>query len=680
MMYRKQVLLFAIALFCSLPAFAELMPDQNEKGKYGYLNDDGSVAIKYAYDDATAFVDGRAKVRKGNKWGYIDETGLEVIKIKYSEIGEWKNGVAKVAVGGKTEDGDLTGAKWGFIDKNGIDVIKPEYERIGRFEDGMALIEKGGKYGYMNDSYRIVIPCKYFSVGSFDANGHVWVNEGGSIDKNTGAVKDGKFGVFDRTGKAIVPVQYKLIGKYLTDKAIDEFNLSLCTADRYNASAFEDALRKEISVKYVKMYSGAYRQLYFGNVAYYEVVRAISNARNHKTYNLYRKVMGEPVRHTAFRGFSELMAKNYRFELCSKLPESESPYYWVSENDKGEKAGLYDFNGSLVLKPGEYQCVGKPSDSVVIVADDFGKKKTKINYINLRTGAKVFQIDQEVNLQNDKGNFYDMFYDYDNGFIELSIAGKCYLFDKNGQKVSDAYDIIGDFYEGKAIAGKDGKYGLIGLSGKVDVALDYEMLWMPWESDAPDGLITAKKNGLYGYINSSGIEVIPIKYRSVYHYSKGLCKVLDKGGWGLLDRNNKVVLDCKWEDVYYPESKDTRYVWVMDTDSLYYNFDREAGKIISKGYASVLNFNEQGVARVNAYDPDAPNNLGRLGYINIKDEVIVPFVFKRLKDVDEAYEKMLVDGKERLDETDAYRYGIYVGTDRNKYKLTDDIPSELWDY
>ena len=82
MMYRKQVLLFAIALFCSLPAFAELMPDQNEKGKYGYLNDDGSVAIKYAYDDATAFVDGRAKVRKGNKWGYIDETGLEVIKIK----------------------------------------------------------------------------------------------------------------------------------------------------------------------------------------------------------------------------------------------------------------------------------------------------------------------------------------------------------------------------------------------------------------------------------------------------------------------------------------------------------------------------------------------------------------------------------------------------------------------
>ena len=87
-----------------------------------------------------------------------------MIKIKYSEIGEWKNGVAKVAVGGKTADGDLTGAKWGFIDKNGIDVIKPEYERIGRFEDGMALIEKGGKYGYMNDSYRIVIPCKYANI------------------------------------------------------------------------------------------------------------------------------------------------------------------------------------------------------------------------------------------------------------------------------------------------------------------------------------------------------------------------------------------------------------------------------------------------------------------------------------------------------------------------------------
>ena len=48
---------------------------------------------------------------------------------------------------------------------------------------GRIKVRKGGKYGYMNDSYRIVIPCKYFSVGSFDANGHVWVNEGGSIDK-----------------------------------------------------------------------------------------------------------------------------------------------------------------------------------------------------------------------------------------------------------------------------------------------------------------------------------------------------------------------------------------------------------------------------------------------------------------------------------------------------------------
>ena len=55
-MNTKTVLLFAVSLCCSFAAFAELMPDKNEKGKYGYLNDDGSVAIKYAYDDATAFV------------------------------------------------------------------------------------------------------------------------------------------------------------------------------------------------------------------------------------------------------------------------------------------------------------------------------------------------------------------------------------------------------------------------------------------------------------------------------------------------------------------------------------------------------------------------------------------------------------------------------------------------
>ena len=64
----------------------DLIPDQNAKGKWGYVNSDGLKVINYNYTHASAFRDGRALVQKGGKWGYIDEHGKEVIKIKFTAI------------------------------------------------------------------------------------------------------------------------------------------------------------------------------------------------------------------------------------------------------------------------------------------------------------------------------------------------------------------------------------------------------------------------------------------------------------------------------------------------------------------------------------------------------------------------------------------------------------------
>ena len=64
----------------------DLIPDQNAKGKWGYVNSDGLKVINYNYTHASAFKDGRALVQKGGKWGYIDEHGKEVIKIKFTAV------------------------------------------------------------------------------------------------------------------------------------------------------------------------------------------------------------------------------------------------------------------------------------------------------------------------------------------------------------------------------------------------------------------------------------------------------------------------------------------------------------------------------------------------------------------------------------------------------------------
>ena len=94
----KYFLLLGLSFFVMETQSQELIPVKNNKDKWGYVDADGNLVIKHNYNEALAFVDGRAKVRKGDKWGYINASGKEVIPFKYSEIGTWNDNRAKVAV------------------------------------------------------------------------------------------------------------------------------------------------------------------------------------------------------------------------------------------------------------------------------------------------------------------------------------------------------------------------------------------------------------------------------------------------------------------------------------------------------------------------------------------------------------------------------------------------------
>ena len=58
---------------------------QNEKGRYGFMTEDGTVVIKYKYDEATPFKDGIAKIGKDGKYSLINEDGEIITKRKYKD-------------------------------------------------------------------------------------------------------------------------------------------------------------------------------------------------------------------------------------------------------------------------------------------------------------------------------------------------------------------------------------------------------------------------------------------------------------------------------------------------------------------------------------------------------------------------------------------------------------------
>lgn len=82
------------------------------------------------------------------------------------------------------------------------------------------------------------------------------------------------------------------------------------------------------------------------------------------------------------------------------------------------------------------------------------------------------------------------------------------------------------------------KYGFIDTSGKEVIPLKYDNA-----DDFSEGLARVKLNGKWGYIDTSGKEVIPLKYDNSDNFSDGLARVKLNGKCGSIDKTGKEYFD-----------------------------------------------------------------------------------------------------------------------------------------
>jgi len=137
-------------------------------GVWSLLDPDGAVVAAGYLDGFDGFENGLAFVRMQGKWGILNESGEMIVPPKFDYIGSFSDGLARV------ETGDLRG----FIDETGAYVIEPIYYRANDFVgDYAAVAVKGESYSReeFSDSDVAYVP--------------LW-------------------GVIDRTGRVIVPLEY----------------------------------------------------------------------------------------------------------------------------------------------------------------------------------------------------------------------------------------------------------------------------------------------------------------------------------------------------------------------------------------------------------------------------------------------------------------------------------------
>ena len=650
----------ACAVTFATASAQDLIPDQNKKGKWGYVDSNGKKVINYDYNEATAFADGRAKVKKGDKWGYIDPQGKPVIKIDFSEMMNWDNGRCKVAVGGDVKDDVLTGAKWGYINSRGEYLLKPEYDEIGPFKDGRAYVKKGNEYGYINNDFEFVVPCKFNLVGRFNDKGLCWVRQGD------------KFGIYNVNGKEIVKPEYKHIGTFQCD---------ILESNPISARLVKDKQMQEIAKKLKKEASkGLTKNALAASFGFGSLSEATDRANQawsnwqEMTINEGANLLTEEERMlmATTPNYGMLGYKFVEETLFSELDMSKSEYLavsnqgyilpdgyiWSMENKINDKIGIITPQGDIILKPGEYGIAFLPTEGLIPVAKKKGKAY-EINYVYESTGKPMMK----------KWMPATSVTPFSNGVAIVPNGEQQMLINRNGEQISGVYNLILPERDGVYIMQRNDNYGLLGKDGK-EILPARNGLILP----ATDGLMLAResKNGSYGYMNAKGDFVIAPKYKNARQFVNGIAGVQTEQGWGIIDTADGGKIDFKWQDVMVPTTGTLDVCWVKDGES-WRNINASGAYNFDGSYSYVENYDDKGQARV-------ANDEKRFGLIDRQGNVIVPLRLSSPQVVDQCRAYMDEKGLTTMTEGDARRFNIMSNPDRNSVRFSTLVDNDMWDF
>ncbi|MCZ2458981.1 MAG: WG repeat-containing protein [Chitinophagales bacterium] len=424
----------------------------------------GMLLITFAGYSQQAFI--KFKNMEG-KFGYMTSTGKEVVAPVYEEINDLDvtgtdESIVLAKLNGKWGYIDLTGKnKVGFKYDNYLKVSYPEQYVAHVGPNGLMIKVKDKKYGLFDKNGTNIIPYKFDEL-RFE-NNHIY------------AVNADKRGLLDFSGKVLVPVKYDMlddgdaktseiaiVGLNDTKKI---FNIKL--GKEFDLTESDEA---EIKGDLVKIESGGQYGVVNGN----------------------GKIV-VPVKY-------------------NEIAILEKGYIKIFSGDYEGYFGLLDKSGKVII-PQKYDRMGEISDGMISVgkisskpSNDEFSQRYDYGYYNV-SGKPVIPLK------------YDNTHSFHENLAGVKLGGKWVFIDKTGKTVIKTdYDDISDFEGGSAIVEKDGKYALINKSGK-RITDFYDVI----EDKVNSGLRKVQQGGDWGYINTKGEVVVPIKFESLdyFHESGG---------------------------------------------------------------------------------------------------------------------------------------------------------------
>src|SRR5690606_15277655 len=162
--------------------------------KKGFIDKHGQIIIPAIYEEVQAFKNGVAIVRKDFRFGIIDTLGNFLLSNSYDEIVPWENDFYRLGVFTPTTGRVTT---FGLAGANGKLLLDTLYSYIDLQKGQYIRAKKDSLYGLFDRQGKVIVPMEYTYLGDVrDA-------------KFMAAEKSGNWGFLDTSGTVVLPFTYQ---------------------------------------------------------------------------------------------------------------------------------------------------------------------------------------------------------------------------------------------------------------------------------------------------------------------------------------------------------------------------------------------------------------------------------------------------------------------------------------
>lgn len=512
-----------------------------ESEQFGLMNSSGQIIVQPAYDAIMEFSDGMAIVRKAQQGiGFINKSATLVIPCNLQGAAEpgFKNGIAIVKIKGKWgainkiiepqipfayANSDTVGKLLMELEKpnswhiweNG-NISKIGFDNLKKYSNGFLPAKKNGKWGMVNRKGEWLITPQYDAVSSF----------------SSGLAKvslNGKMGYVNTSGRLVIPLEYDIAGDFHIESAVvmkaGKYFLINQKGEKVRQNAYD-----YMDINFTENWTKTYKDGIWGLLHYtggretngsYDAVRSFSSGmaavRRGKNWGFVDNLglLRTPLKYTKVTDFIDGIAK-------VSIDEVEK-FIYPSGNEVERPLAIESY--------GYYQSEICFSLSTKYLDECERESKNARNQTEKLRAAQCNMALSESyeTLVLKLGAMKWLDRDYN-----IFLSGKKYgLIKKLPMRFIDAPPT----YDEKNITSQilfEGKYDNI----------------FPAYNDR----LMVQQNGLYGYIDGKGQEVIPPVFEmATYFIDEKFAAVKTGGKWGLISPSGKWLLAANYHSIGFAQ-------------------------------------------------------------------------------------------------------------------------------